>query len=297
MSVPKLCFLATLATILAFAEVGRISAQTKEFGLRIPNSRSHDPVRAPDKSLWYTAQAENKLGRLHWVKTSHAKSEIPPTVFLPVQSKKAKDLGAAKLLVASRKLVDPNFAETVVLLVHYDTEGALGLILNRRTNIPLSQVLDGFEVAKDRSDPVYLGGPVETSTAYALVRSPAKLEGAKPVVGGVYLIPKTLFEQAISARPNPDSLHIYVGYAGWTKDQLPKEVERGDWFIFQADAQAVFDSDPDSLWSKMIRKTELKLAGSEPADADQWTVICDNTPLRARLVRRGRWVNAGMPGD
>ena len=186
-------------------------------------------------------------------------------VFLPVQSKNAKDLSAGKLLVASRTLADPNFAKTVVLLVHHDAEGALGLIVNRRTDVPLSQVLEGLKGTKDRSDAVYLGGPVAPGAAFALLESTSKLEGAKHIFGGVYLVTNNLFEQTISARPDPDVFHVYLGYAGWTKDQLRQEVERGDWFIFPADAPTVFDPDPDSLWSKMIQKTELKLANSEPA--------------------------------
>jgi putative AlgH/UPF0301 family transcriptional regulator len=76
---------------------------------------------------------------------------------------------------------------------------------------------------------------------------------------------KTLFEQTISARPDPSVFHVYLGYAGWNQDQLRKEVELGSWFIFPADTETVFNADPDSLWSQMIQKTELKLAGSEPA--------------------------------
>jgi len=193
-------------------------------------------------------------------------SAISPDLFLPIQSKKAADLGAGKLLVASRELGDPNFAETVVLLVRYDAEGVVGLILNRRSHVPLSRVLEGLKAAKDRSDPVYLGGPVETPAVFALLQSPAKLDGAEHIFGGVYLIStKPLFEQTISARPDPDVFHVYLGYAGWTRDQLRKEVELGAWFIFPADSGAVFDSNPDSLWSQMIRKTELKLALSLPA--------------------------------
>jgi len=193
-------------------------------------------------------------------------SAISPAVFLPIQSKKIEDLGAGKLLVASRELGDPNFAETVVLLVHYDAEGVVGLTLNRRSRVPISRVLEGLKAAQGRSDPVYLGGPVETPAVFALLQSPAKLDGAEHIFGGVYLIStKPLFEQTISARPDPEVFHVYLGYAGWTRDQLRKEVETGAWFIFQADAGAVFDSDPDSLWSQMIRKTELKLALSLPA--------------------------------
>ena len=153
----------------------------------------------------------------HGVNAFRTQSTISPAVFLPIQSKKAEDLGAGKLLVASRELADPNFAETVVLLVHYDAEGVVGLILNRRTHIPLSRVLEGLKAAKGRSDPVYLGGPVESPAVFALLQPPAKLEGAEHIFGGVYLIStKPLFEQAISARPDPGVFHVYLGYAGWT---------------------------------------------------------------------------------
>src|SRR5580658_7841778 len=187
MSLHKLCFFATLATIAAFAVIGRLNAPIKGFDVPTPNSR--------------------------------------PAVFLPVQSKNAKDLGAGKLLVASRGLADPYFAKTVVLLIHYDAEGAVGLILNRRTDVPLSRVLEGLEVAKHRSDPVYLGGPVETPAVFALLQSPAKVEGAQHIFGTVYLIStKTLFDETISTRADPGSFHVYLGSAGWTNDQLQKEL-------------------------------------------------------------------------
>jgi putative AlgH/UPF0301 family transcriptional regulator len=188
------------------------------------------------------------------------------------QSNDAKDLGAGKLLVASRGLADPNFAKTVILLVHCDDQGVVGLILNRRTDVALSRVLEGLQGAKDRSDPAYLGGPVEVSAVFALLQSQAKVEGAENIFTGVYLIStKTLLEHTLAARPDPKVFHVYLGYAGWTKDQLRMEVKLGGWFIFPGDTGAVFDSDPGSLWSKMIGKTELKYAESGPASADPWT--------------------------
>jgi len=188
-----------------------------------------------------------------------------------VQSQSPDDLSAGKLLVASRTLADPNFAETVVLLVHYDADGVVGLILNRRTDVPLSQALEQLEAAKDRSDPVYLGGPVETEGVLALLGSAAKLDGAEQVCSGLYLITtKTAFEKAISSRPDPSIFRVYVGYAGWDNDQLRKEVQRGSWFIFQGDIQSVFDSHPGSLWRQLIQKTELKLAATDPHPLDRF---------------------------
>jgi putative transcriptional regulator len=245
-----------LAGMIAVAPAGTSGVETKNSAV------------APNGALWHNLQVPNKPDPTHRVKAFHVKSEVPPTIFSPVQSKNAKDLGAGKVLVASRNLIDPNFAETVVLLVHYDAEGVVGLVLNRRTHIPLSRVLEGLKAAKDRSDPVYLGGPVETPAVFALLK-----------FGGVYLIStKALFEQTISARPDPNLFHVYLGYAGWNNDQLRKEVDLGAWFIFQADAGIVFNSDPDSLWPQMIRKTELKLARSKSGDPDQWALFCRRTP-------------------
>jgi putative AlgH/UPF0301 family transcriptional regulator len=272
MSRHKLCFFTILATIVAFAAVGRSNLRIKQFDVQKPNTCPQAPAPANDGSLWYGGQPTKKPGRSQWVKGFGAEREMLPPVFLPVQSQNTKALGAGKLLVASRDLTDPDFAETVILLVHYDAQGVVGLILNRRTDVPLSRVLEDLKAAKDRSDPVYLGGPVETPAVFALFQSPAHIAGAEHVFGGVYWIStKTLFEQTLSTRPDPGVFHVYLGYAGWTIDRLQKEVEFGGWFIFPADANTVFSADPDSLWSQMIRKTDLKLAGSEPADVDQWT--------------------------
>ncbi len=273
----KLCFFTMLAAIIVFLAVGWSNVRIKGFDDPTPNSRLHDLAPVPDGSLRSMGPPTNSPSRLIRVNAFRAKNPICPAAFLPVQSKNTKDLGAGKLLVASRALGDPNFARTVVLLVRYDAEGVVGLILNRRTDLPLSQVLEGIKAAKDRSDPVYLGGPVEPAV-FGLLQSPAKVEGAEHIVGAVYMIStKPLFEQTISARPDPRGFHVYLGYAGWTNDQLRKEVELGAWFIFQADAGTIFNPDPESLWPQMIQKTELKFARSEPTDADRPSAASSTT--------------------
>jgi putative AlgH/UPF0301 family transcriptional regulator len=182
----------------------------------------------------------------------------------PAQFKNPKELGVGKLLVAGRGLADPDFAETVVLLVRYDETGVLGLVLNRRTDLPLSRVLD-LQAAKDRSDPVYLGGPVGPSTAFALFKSATKLEKAEKIFGDVYWISdRALFEKTISTRPDVSVFHVYLGYAGWTQDQLRAETQAGAWFIFPADAATVFNPNPKSLWRQLIERTEWQSAKLEP---------------------------------
>jgi putative transcriptional regulator len=201
------------------------------------------------------------------VNCAAAKDKAQLGSLLPVQSKDIKSLGAGKLLVASPDLGDPTFAETVILLVRYDTQGVVGLVLNRRTEFPLSRVLSDLKAAKNRSDPAYLGGPVDTPTVLALFQSSAKIERADHIFDAVYLISsKLVFEQTLSAQPDSDVFHVYLGYAGWNRDQLQREVELGMWFIFPADTNVVFSSDPDSLWRQMIGKTELQVADNRPVD-------------------------------
>jgi len=181
----------------------------------------------------------------------------------PGQSMQPADLGAGKLLVASRDLPDPNFAKTVVLLVQYDADGVVGLIVNRRSKVPISRVLDDVPGAKDRPDPVYAGGPVGRTQVLALLRSRAKPEDAKSVLQDIYLVSsKELLQKTFAATVESNMLHVYVGYSGWTGPQLEHEVDLGAWYIFRGDAAAVFDADPDSLWSRLIRETELRLAGA-----------------------------------
>jgi putative AlgH/UPF0301 family transcriptional regulator len=129
--------------------------------------------------------------------------------------------------------------------------------------VPLSQVLD-LKAAKDRPDPVYFGGPVEPLAVFALFQSSAKIDKAENVFPGVYMISdKDVFEKTLSTQPDSHLFHVYLGYAGWTQDQLQTEVKMGAWFVFPADAATVFNSDPDSLWLHMIRKTELQMAKAE----------------------------------
>ena len=133
------------------------------------------------------------------------------------QSTRPADLAAGKLLVASPDLPDPNFAKTVVLLVQYDADGVIGLILNRRSKVPISRVLDELAGAKNRKDLVYAGGPVGRTDVLALVRSHLPPGDAKRVFGDVFLASsKEALEKTFAAATDADAVHVYLGYSGWT---------------------------------------------------------------------------------
>jgi putative transcriptional regulator len=178
----------------------------------------------------------------------------------PAQSTRSKDLAAGKLLVANPKLADPNFSESVVLLAIYQDDAVVGLILNRRSRMSISSVFD-IKEARNRSDPVYGGGPVERASVMALLRSNSKPDGAALVLNDVYLISaESRLAKTFASSAQADALRVFVGYAGWTGPQLRHEVEIGSWYIFNGDAKTVFDPDPQSLWKRMIERTRSQFA-------------------------------------
>jgi putative transcriptional regulator len=172
------------------------------------------------------------------------------------------DLAVGKFLVASRDLGDPNFARTVILLVHYtEDQGAVGLVVNRATDVPISRVFQDLKEAKGRTDPVYVGGPVELNSVLALLKTASKPENAVRVFGDVYLISnKDLLKATLASGTEASVFHAYVGYAGWGPGQLEHEVDLGAWHIMAADAATVFHADPDSVWPRLIGRTETQVA-------------------------------------
>jgi putative transcriptional regulator len=186
-------------------------------------------------------------------------------VNLPAQSKRTEDLAAGKLLITPRDAPDPAFAESVILLVHYDRESAVGLMINRRTTIPLSRALRNLKAAAQRSDPAYIGGPVETGTAMALFRSNTKPDAGAQVLEKIYLIPsQPALEKALAGDKSADDLRVYVGYCGWGPEQLDNETHLGAWYILDGSAALVFDPNPDTMWSRLISRSESRVALARP---------------------------------
>lgn len=183
---------------------------------------------------------------------------------VPVQtSTPAKHLAAGKILVARRSLEDPNFAETVIVLVQYDEEGTLGLIVNRQTKFTVSRLARDLEGARGRTEPLYLGGPVAVSGVMGLVRTSAKLEDAKRVFGDVYMISnKTAIEKAIASNSDPKSFRLYLGYAGWDAGQLEFEMGLNAWDVLPANPAIVFDPHPETLWPRLSEQEDLRIAAA-----------------------------------
>ena len=173
----------------------------------------------------------------------------------------AQDLAAGKLLVASREVTDATFAQSVVLLIRHDRSASMGLVLNRPSNIPLSDALEGLEQAGGGDEPAYIGGPVGRSGALALLRSSNPPAKTTRVMDGLFLISsREQLAEALEAGKASESLRVYVGYAGWRASRLEAEVAQRFWHVTEGSAEAAFDPYPASLWRRLIAAAEPKLA-------------------------------------
>jgi len=172
-----------------------------------------------------------------------------------------KDLAPGVFLIARRDLPDPNFFESVILLVDYSAKGAMGLVINRQTKFPISRVLSSRKEAEGRSDLVYAGGPVGRFGVLALLRAKTAPQEARHVFDDVYLVTtdKLLSEQ-LAARTPASHLRVFLGYSGWAPRQLDMEMELGTWHVLPADPAAVFDPSPEKVWERLVRRTDLQIA-------------------------------------
>ncbi len=178
--------------------------------------------------------------------------ETPPT---PSPAAPAK----GKFLVASRRLGDANFAETVVLLIEYNQKGALGVVINRPADEQLSTLLPNVEGLRHRADPIFLGGPVGRNQLLILARSPSQPEESLPVFEDVYTIAgQTVLERLIHEVGANAKFRAFVGYAGWGAGQLDFEMSQGGWHVVPADTATVFDKPPSEIWPDLIRRGEAQ---------------------------------------
>jgi putative transcriptional regulator len=172
----------------------------------------------------------------------------------------SEPLAAGTLLVASDKLGDPNFAETVVFITRCDAnEGTMGVVLNKPMDLTLAKAFPKLRAA---ADPVYDGGPVSPDAVQALLRTSAKPAGAERVAGDIYsVVHKALLEKSITDRLAGEKFRVYLGYAGWGPGQLENEIQQGAWTTLRG-LKYVFDSEPASLWQRLERDSESQVASA-----------------------------------
>ena len=182
----------------------------------------------------------------------------------PMPEKSSFNFLKGYFLISEADLMDPNFYRTVVLMVEHNSEGAFGLVVNRKSQATLSDIVEGFEETPAGLIPVYLGGPVQQEYLFTLhsgIPGYMASEHAAEPVGGVLFEPVTnslvsYLETEWPAIP-PDEwpkIHVFAGYSGWGPGQLERELKEKSWVTHKASPDIVFYSNPEKGWAEALGK-------------------------------------------
>lgn len=165
-------------------------------------------------------------------------------------------------LYASPALRDPNFAETVVLLVHHEAGGAMGLVINRVTDTRAAEALPAIKALRDLL--VYQGGPVSPEAMIALVRASRPPRESVRVLEDVYMTGRREdLESAARSGAALERVRLYLGYAGWGAGQLENEVKLGGWVVTAGSAAPIFSERPRALWERVFQLLQRREARGE----------------------------------
>jgi putative transcriptional regulator len=175
---------------------------------------------------------------------------------------------SGRLLVATPELGEGPFERSVVLLLDHDENGALGVVINRPTEVDVSEVLPSWQPLASAPGVLFQGGPVALDSALGLALVPSDADDAEEplgwrrVVGRLGLVDLDTPPELLAAELT--DLRIFAGYAGWAGGQLEDELDEGAWFVVPATADGAFadafTTEPDRLWREVLRRQGGDLA-------------------------------------
>lgn len=170
---------------------------------------------------------------------------------------------SGQFLVAEPSMPDPRFAETVILIVSHDSDGALGLIVNRRVGkIGIADLLAEFgEPSEETVGKIGLhyGGPVDPERGFILHSADSVPESSSPVGDDFAVTVRTDILTSIAEGTGPKDSLFTFGYAGWGPGQLESEMQRKDWFTAPADPDLVFTDEPAKTWQLVMDRKGVEL--------------------------------------
>ena len=177
---------------------------------------------------------------------------------LPAGASADPSPATAKLLVATEQVGGDIFMQTVILILHHDETGAIGLVINRPTEVGMDELVSDDDALSAYGGPIYWGGPVQMNSLRALMKTDETPADAERIVGSVYLVPvNDALKPALQDMPH---LRLFIGYAGWAPGQLDHEFARGSWHTVPATEDVVFAKDPAGLWKQLVPPREHRAA-------------------------------------
>jgi putative transcriptional regulator len=142
-------------------------------------------------------------------------------------------------------MVDPHFAKTLTFICEHNDKGALGLVVNRPTEMTLQSLLEQVSIPfgseEFKSIPIHFGGPVQVDRGFVLHMPLGQWQSTLAVSPEVGLTTSKDILQALARGEGPRQLLVTLGYAGWAPGQLEQELAQNAWLTVQAKAEVIFE--------------------------------------------------------
>lgn len=165
---------------------------------------------------------------------------------------------AGHFLIAMPSMVDPNFEGTVTYLCEHSEKGALGVVVNRQTDITMLDLFDQIEIKVDRAAlstrKVHFGGPVSTEHGFVLHRPQGVWSSSIAVGQGLMLTTSKDILEAVAEGTGPTDWLLTLGYAGWGAGQLEEEIAQNAWLTVEADPDLLFTTPPEALFDEAMKR-------------------------------------------
>lgn len=156
------------------------------------------------------------------------------------------------LLVSEPFMIDPNFKRSVVMLAEYEESGAVGFILNQRSDLLLKDIISDCGEA---DHPVFLGGPVANDTLHFIHSCYDKLNSGIEIREGVYWGGNFEALQVLlnTNQISHDEIKFFIGYSGWGEGQLENELEQNSWLVTNKfNSEVLYVEDEENLWREVV---------------------------------------------
>lgn len=173
-----------------------------------------------------------------------------------------------QLLIAMPGMEDPNFNHGVTLMCQHNEDGALGITINRHSDLRLMDVLAQLEISCEdehiANQPVLQGGPVQQERGFVLHSDDGQWEATTRVAPGIMVTTSRDILEAIAEHRGPSKFVVALGYAGWSAGQLEDELKDNAWLNTTADSAIVFDFPIDDRWARAVATLGIDAATLQP---------------------------------
>lgn len=161
-------------------------------------------------------------------------------------------------LIAMPAMADPNFSRTLTYIAEHNENGAMGVIVNRPTDMRLATLFERVDIPLEHHEfadlPVYFGGPVQLDRGFVLHRPIGKWQSTLAVNGEVGLTSSRDVLNSVGSEGLPAEIIVSLGYSGWDAGQLENELAQNSWLTVPAKAEILFDLPPEERLPAAMQK-------------------------------------------